>query len=412
MTSVCMPTPVRTGPPEHFEHVLRRLREQMAERELDALIAFGPENLYYASGWASSSAYRHGGTGFAAVTVFRDASLVPVLVDAEYWGPSARTGPHLELITYPTWIFIDNLHDYPGVHLANEHPPEASLDTALSCVLDAVRERIGDATVGVDVGHLRAHAWTYLRDNSHPLELVDATHAFEEARVIKSSWEIEQLVTAHEITQNGVTACLTNVREGATSAELHRQFTLECLSDPRCSDVRFALINIGTDFSPLYFPQREIPARSGDLVKFDLGAEVAGYGSDIARVVAIGEPNPDARKIHDALLAGNQTLVDGAVPGRPLADMFTETISVIRANGIPRYDRGHVGHSIGLARAVEEAPQVSSASSWSLQPGMVLSLETPYYGYGVGAMNIEDTIVVRDDGVEVLTSLSKKLTSS
>jgi Xaa-Pro dipeptidase len=42
---------------------------------------------------------------------------------------------------------------------------------------------------------------------------------------------------------------------------------------------------------------------------------------------------------------------------------------------------------------------------------MVFSLETPYYGYGVGGVNIEDMIVVGDDGCDVLCDLPKELDS-
>jgi Xaa-Pro aminopeptidase len=44
-----------------------------------------------------------------------------------------------------------------------------------------------------------------------------------------------------------------------------------------------------------------------------------------------------------------------------------------------------------------------------IQPGMVVALETPFYGNGFGALMIEDQFLVTADGTECMNSLPRGL---
>ncbi len=70
---------------------------------------------------------------------------------------------------------------------------------------------------------------------------------------------------------------------------------------------------------------------------------------------------------------------------------------------------GHgLGHGVGLA--VHEAPRLSTESPDTLEVGNVITIEPGIYLPGVGGVRIEDLAVVREDGVELLTSFPKDLT--
>ncbi len=69
---------------------------------------------------------------------------------------------------------------------------------------------------------------------------------------------------------------------------------------------------------------------------------------------------------------------------------------------------GHgLGHGVGLL--VHEAPRLSTESADTLVPGNVVTIEPGIYLEGFGGVRIEDLAVVREDGVDVLTSLPKEL---
>ena len=54
---------------------------------------------------------------------------------------------------------------------------------------------------------------------------------------------------------------------------------------------------------------------------------------------------------------------------------------------------------------------MSAATTEVFRAGMVMSLETPYYGIGVGGIMIEDMLLITEDGVEMLSHLPRELVS-
>ena len=49
------------------------------------------------------------------------------------------------------------------------------------------------------------------------------------------------------------------------------------------------------------------------------------------------------------------------------------------------------------------------AADTRLEPGMVINIELPYYELGLGGLQIEETLVIRPDGHELLTTASRDL---
>jgi Xaa-Pro aminopeptidase len=78
-----------------------------------------------------------------------------------------------------------------------------------------------------------------------------------------------------------------------------------------------------------------------------------------------------------------------------------------RANGAPDYRRHHVGHGIGAE--VYEQPILAPNNEETIETNSVITIETPYYEYALGAIHVEDPFVVRPDGNEVLTTLTRQM---
>ena len=94
-------------------------------------------------------------------------------------------------------------------------------------------------------------------------------------------------------------------------------------------------------------------------------------------------------------------------PGVSAEQVFDVAVSAVEAAGLAPYRRHHCGHAIGTE--VYERPVISPGSSTALEPGMVFCVETPYYEIGWGGMMIEDSLVVTDTGVEMLTTSDRSL---
>lgn len=154
------------------------------------------------------------------------------------------------------------------------------------------------------------------------------------------------------------------------------------------------------------FPSPNV-CRTGDLLRFDVGCQLGGYWSDIARTAVHGEPTPLQSHRYDALLAGLHRELKVAAPGVTAGDVFDAAVETVEDRGLRPYRRHHAGHAIGLS--IYEAPVVRAGEQMVLEPGMVFCLETPYYEPGWGGMMVEDTGVVTDRGFELFTSIDRSL---
>jgi Xaa-Pro aminopeptidase len=143
------------------------------------------------------------------------------------------------------------------------------------------------------------------------------------------------------------------------------------------------------------------------LVTVDWGAQLDGYCSDCTRTLQTGEISKKLREIYDVCLEAQLAAVDGIRPGMSGAEADALARDVISAAGYGDNFGHGLGHGVGVA--VHEAPRLSKESSDVLEPGQVVTIEPGIYLEGIGGVRIEDLAVVRDDGVELLTSFPKDL---
>jgi Xaa-Pro aminopeptidase len=136
-------------------------------------------------------------------------------------------------------------------------------------------------------------------------------------------------------------------------------------------------------------------------VKFDMQVDIAGYHSDIGRTVAL-DPTPDQQTIYNALHHSLEELTAAVQPGRTFAELHAIGSGAMHAAGFTSYSRGHHGHSDGLTQHFEEAPFVAEDEQRPLVPNMVLSVEMPFYVYGVGGFQLERMVLVTESGHELL----------
>jgi Xaa-Pro aminopeptidase len=147
--------------------------------------------------------------------------------------------------------------------------------------------------------------------------------------------------------------------------------------------------------------------RSGDIIRFDIGCRSESYYSDIARTAIFGEPSERQSRFYRAILEGEEAAIGEVRPGVPANKVFATAVEATRKGGISHYKRHHVGHGIGLD--LYDVPILNEATVTSLEAGMVLEVETPYYEVGFGGLQVEDTILVTEDGYRRLTSTTSEL---
>jgi Xaa-Pro aminopeptidase len=222
---------------------------------------------------------------------------------------------------------------------------------------------------------------------------------------VKTPAEVQCLVATLRITEKALQDTFGAIAEGVAEQSLKLVFEQSILAQG--ARPSFCLVRYSRGMALGQVPAGEIPLRKGDFVFFDLGCSLAGYKSDIGRVVSFGEPNDTLRTQFNAVRAGQQMAIDTMRPGVAAKEVFDAAVRAVRDAGLPDYRRHHVGHSIGLE--TYDTPVLTPNDSTRLEPNMVFEVETPLYQLGVGGAFIEDTVQVTEEGAQILTEIEREL---
>jgi Xaa-Pro dipeptidase len=255
-------------------------------------------------------------------------------------------------------------------------------------------------------GRLRAAA-----PGADPFDFTDVMYRI---RSIKEHWEVETLRLGVELSEAGMTHAASSLSEGITAREVRLLYQAGVIEAARQDDKyagftdSWVLPTVGRKTSASY-GAAGTGLRRGDLVKFDCGATVAGYRSDGGRTFTFGKPSEAATRLYRVLAEAQDIACKSLRPGVAIADVFKAAIHHVHTNGYPGYNRGHIGHSIGIDTFHEEPPYLSGTCTDVVHPGMVFAVELPTYTPDVGAIMIEDLVVTADGEPERLHSLSHEL---
>jgi Xaa-Pro aminopeptidase len=143
------------------------------------------------------------------------------------------------------------------------------------------------------------------------------------------------------------------------------------------------------------------------LLLVDMGCMQAGYASDMTRMLHLGRPGPQTRKLYQAVLEAQLAALAAVRSGTKAGEVDRAARKVLKAHGFDKAFVHSTGHGLGLE--IHEAPRLGKKDETVLETGMAITIEPGAYIEGVGGVRIEDTVVVTDSGCEILTPTSKEL---
>jgi len=139
----------------------------------------------------------------------------------------------------------------------------------------------------------------------------------------------------------------------------------------------------------------------------DIGGGMNGYSSDMTRMAVLGTPPEGYEAVHAIVEAAVQAALKAARPGAKAHEVDDAARGVIAAAGYGDYFVHRTGHGMGVE--VHEQPYITSVSQTVLEPGMVFSIEPGIYLPGRFGIRLEDIVILRDDGPEILSQLPRTL---
>ncbi|MEV8631414.1 Xaa-Pro peptidase family protein [Streptosporangium sp. NPDC051023] len=342
-----------------------RLAALLSAHEADAILVTRDVNVRYLTGLASSN---------AAVLVTADA-VATLATDARYAETARRVCSDIEVLE------------------------ERDVVGSLVSLADRV---------AVEAHHMPVADYFRLGE-----DLLRLTGLVESVRRVKDEEEIDLIRTACALTDLAFADVLPRLRAGVTEKEVARALETRMIELGAEKPAFDSIVAAGPNGSIPHHSPSDRPLERGDLVTMDFGALYGGYHADMTRTVAIGEPADWQRELYELVSAAQRAGRHAVRPGAITHEVDAAARDLIAEAGYgERFGHG-LGHGVGLE--IHEVPFLAPLKPEAdgeharLEDRVPVTVEPGVYLPGRGGVRIEDTLVTRDDGPELLTRTTKEL---
>lgn len=226
-------------------------------------------------------------------------------------------------------------------------------------------------------------------------------------RCSKSPEEISKIRQAQGIAERAFLACLNHIHTGMTDRELQKLIG-DLLWEEGSEMTSFNhVLGCGPDTANPHVRPTGREIRRGDLIMMDIGALVDGYGSDMTRMIAVGEADEEKRRIYDLVLTAQTAGIAAVHAGTGCEEVDRAARNVIETAGYGGYFPHGLGHPVGSGGW--EGPRFTPGEKELLPADIVMTVEPGIYLPGKFGIRIEDMILVQQSGIENLTTITHQL---
>ena len=249
------------------------------------------------------------------------------------------------------------------------------------------------------------------------LELVLKPLLIEELKIRKSAFDLSVIREsarwgnlAHALLQKYTTA---GVRELAVASRATREAT-ETMLETLGADFVPSLLGMGSASASAgyrgqigknsYFAHAVSTNaffKEGDTLVTGAGAHLLEHGSELERVMFVGEPSKEQLFFYQHAVAAQKAAIAAIKPGIECAAIDAEMMRYFKEHDLMQYWRHHTGHALGFEG--HELPFLDVNDHTVIEAGMVFSVEPGLYVEGLGGFRLSDTLAVHEDGVEMMT---------
>lgn len=381
-----------------------RIKELLCEKGLDGAIVSSPENFHYVTGFGGHQHTVSRQPGFTLAVMRADDKVPTHLTTMDFEAATFRikaAGLNFVVDPYDTWVGLKTWDEIVhGAVVPDKTAMESSMDKLVQFMKAC---DLANKKVGIELDYLPVPYYKSLTEKFPEAEFVDISDLFVYARSVKQPDEIEMFRKLCRIADHGFTEVSKIAKIGVSERELVQCFREDVIKSGFCAPSSWSMFSTGPSSARLTLPGDGV-VKDGDVVKFDAGvnAEFDFYTTDTSRAWIIGNGDPALLKLKDRLYEGQRRMIAAAKPGLPINELYHTAYDYVKEM-FPCYRRGHQGHSISMGPATAEAPYINASETRPLEAGMILAMEVPCYIDGVNGFNIEDMVLITEDGCEVLT---------
>lgn len=348
----------------HLEHIAAHLDG------LDAILLTSEANCYYATGFM--------GEGIALVT---------------------RRG---------SWYFTDSRYTEAADKAIGDAAVirEVSREKPFSALINEALAEAGAEKAGFEEQRMTVAEHAVYSEKLH-CTLTPASSLMTELRGSKDEEELSCMTAAQRIAEGALEQILKEIRPGMTEKEIAARLNYLMVSAGAEKTAFDTIVASGPNGSMPHAVPGMRKVREGDFITMDFGCVYKGYCSDMTRTVALGRPSDEMRNVYDIVLQAQLAGIAAAKAGVTGAVIDGAARKVIQDAGYGAYFGHSFGHSLGID--IHEAPNAAPGNDKPMPDGAVVSAEPGIYLPGKFGVRIEDVMILRPDGAQVITKAPKAL---
>lgn len=358
---------------------ISKVQAILRRKKLDALLVSQPENRRYLSGYSAPDHGIGGSSGFLLIPARGDSCL---LTDFRFKLQAEAEAAFLPVLLYPKGLPVLLKELLPDLKIRNLGFESDYTLYSFAGKLQALGEKIG-------------------------IQSVPTTGLVEELRLIKDEDELAKLRLSVALNEMVFDEVYSSLSPGRTERDV--ALTIEAtMRRMGAESPSFNTIVATGSNSALPHALPGPVAIDGDRpLMIDMGLVLDGYCSDMTRTFVLGVPDDRflaiQRLVRRAQLAALAAIRAGVVA----ASVDKIARDIIASAGYGEAFGHSLGHGVGLA--VHEEPRLSARNRKQLKAGMVVTVEPAIYIPDWGGVRLENMVVVREDGCELLNKNSTGL---
>lgn len=363
-------------PVSEFERRLAIIRKAMAERGVEVMLAAGPENIYYASGYQTFG--------------FHNYQLCAIPLE----GKPFLILRYLESMLAYRYSWLDDVVTWDDT------------DDPVAITVQALKERgLDRKSIGVEENAYFFQVGSWKKLNDALPRVVNGSGCIEVARAIKSPTEVAFMREAARLSDLGMTAAITEAQAGRTENDMAAAAFDVMTRGGSEYLTRDPIITSGDRSGLPHSCYYRRTLQEGDAVLLELSGVYHRYYGPLMRGVVIGRPDPRVERMAAVCIEALNAAIDAVRPGATSADVDRVARGIIERAQLWENYRKRTGYSVGIGFSswVEGAiASLKEDDPTVLRPGMCFHIPVAMRLYGEAGVGFSETVHVTETGVEVL----------
>ncbi|MEE9166438.1 MAG: aminopeptidase P family protein [Candidatus Neomarinimicrobiota bacterium] len=352
-----------------IEQRVDRLRERLAKNSLHGILVTNLANVQYLSGF----------TGTAGTCL--------ILMDKAYFISDGR-------------YLIQSEEQVKGMHIVIGREPHPEIIKNNGLIPNGL-------SLGFEGDHLVVGRMNQIEEFFPGCQWISTSRFVEELAAVKDETELGAIRSAVEITDKTFEQIVPELRPGATERGIASKISYLYKMLGAQGDAFDPIVAAGPNSALPHAVPTDREFQAGDFVILDFGARYGGYCADMTRTVVIGNATDRHREVYDVVREAQSRGCEAATDGISCRELDSATRDYITEKGYEEFFVHNTGH--GLGREVHTMPRLSQSSKDTLLENYVVTIEPGIYIKDWGGVRIEDDVLIKKDGCEILNRSTKEL---